>query len=68
MLIPKPLFEFYRDCFAFGNSYNIWNCFGLGLYTTHIRYSRWRHNGSGHCFRNLQTHCFNFNGFRGNRG
>ena len=25
MLIPKPPFEFYRDCFAFGNSYNIWN-------------------------------------------
>lgn len=67
MLIPKPPFEFYRDCQVFGNSFNIWDCFGLGAYTTHIKYSRWTHIGLSHSFTNLQQMSFNFVGSRRNR-
>lgn len=60
MLIPKPPFELYRDCRVFGDSWNIWNCFGLGAYTTHIKYSRWIHVGMSYSFRNSQQMSFGF--------
>jgi hypothetical protein len=55
MRIPKPPFSFYRDCRVFGNSYSIFNCFGLGAYTTNIRYSRWLNVGMSYSFARLNT-------------
>ena len=60
MRIPKPPFSFYRDCRVFGNSYSIYNCFGLGAYTTSIRYNRWLNVGMSYSFARLNTESFSF--------